>query len=236
MEWDRATSTQASVSSSSRKARVGCEAHGFQCTRIGAKGQAATNRNRRTVHTFRRSSAVVPMVPMASLVDRLLFLLRAVFGCSGERERERERERAKGRPGRAEGDGGRGAPNYKKKKSKGRDGARTPNIFRGERNATLLSGACVKLSNAEGTRKIFPAVSPGATGVGVCAAELVPQRFYTSRGWFSLFSKQHYRRREQAWAPPEQEFGAVESVRDTHVSDARSAIHRNVRRDIQIVR
>ena len=52
MEWDRATSTQASVSSSSRKARVGCEAHGFQCTRIGAKGQAATNRNRRTVHTF----------------------------------------------------------------------------------------------------------------------------------------------------------------------------------------
>lgn len=52
MEWDRATSTQASVSSSRRKARVGCDAHGFQCTKIGAKGQAATNRKSRTVHTL----------------------------------------------------------------------------------------------------------------------------------------------------------------------------------------
>lgn len=51
MEWDRATSTQARVSRSTRKARVGCEAHGFQCTRIGANGQAATKRNRSTVQT-----------------------------------------------------------------------------------------------------------------------------------------------------------------------------------------
>ena len=49
MEWDRATSTHARVSSSRRKARVGCDAHGFQCTRIGAKGHAATKRKSSTV-------------------------------------------------------------------------------------------------------------------------------------------------------------------------------------------
>ena len=49
IEWERATNTHASVSSSARNASVGCDAHGFQWTRIGAKGQAATNRKRSTV-------------------------------------------------------------------------------------------------------------------------------------------------------------------------------------------
>lgn len=52
MEWERATSTQARVSSSTRKARVGCDAHGFHCTRMGAKGHVATKRKSKTVQIW----------------------------------------------------------------------------------------------------------------------------------------------------------------------------------------